>query len=169
VFANWSDGGLQTHDITASSAGGTYTANFTEEYLLSVSVSPIAGGAVTETPVSSDGSGYYSSGALVSLTASPSVGYVFSGWGSGGHLIASASPQPVSMTAPWALTASFALRNICDIIGYATTNVADVQMIINEALGVTPAVNDLSADGVVNIADVQIVINAAAGLGCTPQ
>jgi len=46
-------------------------------------------------------------------------------------------------------------------------NVADVQIEINEALGVAPAANDLNGDGLVNAADVQMLINAALGLGCT--
>jgi hypothetical protein len=45
--------------------------------------------------------------------------------------------------------------------------VVDVQLEINEALGVAPALNDMNGDGVVNVVDVQIVINAALGLGCT--
>ena len=54
----------------------------------------------------------------------------------------------------------------CDINLDGTMNVVDVQLEINEALGVTPAVNDLNGDGQVNVVDVQIVINAALGLGC---
>ena len=54
----------------------------------------------------------------------------------------------------------------CDINADGTTNVADVQLIINEALGVSPAVHDLNQDGKVTVADVQKVINAALGLGC---
>lgn len=47
-----------------------------------------------------------------------------------------------------------------------STTVSDVQLGINQALGVSPAVNDLNHDGVVNVVDVQIAINAALGLGC---
>jgi len=54
----------------------------------------------------------------------------------------------------------------CDLNADGVVNVSDVQLIINEALGVTPAVHDLNHDGVVNVADVQKVINAALGLGC---
>jgi hypothetical protein len=54
----------------------------------------------------------------------------------------------------------------CDINADGSTNVADVQMMINEALGLAPPVNDLNHDGVVNVVDVQIVISAALGLGC---
>jgi hypothetical protein len=57
----------------------------------------------------------------------------------------------------------------CDINGDGATNVADVQLIINEALGVNPPIHDLNHDGAVNVADVQKVINAALGLGCSVQ
>ena len=55
----------------------------------------------------------------------------------------------------------------CDVTKTGNTNVSDVQLIIDEALGVAPAVNDLNGDGVLNVTDVQIVINAAVGLGCS--
>jgi hypothetical protein len=55
----------------------------------------------------------------------------------------------------------------CDLNMDGGLNVSDVQIIINEALGVTGSTNDLNHDGVVNVSDVQIAINAALGLGCT--
>jgi sugar lactone lactonase YvrE len=55
----------------------------------------------------------------------------------------------------------------CDLNGDESVSVADVQIIINEALGVIPAVHDLNHDGLVNVVDVQKEINAALGLGCT--
>ena len=54
----------------------------------------------------------------------------------------------------------------CDINGDGNTTVTDVQLIINEALGVAPATHDLNGDGAVTVGDVQLVINAALGLGC---
>lgn len=54
----------------------------------------------------------------------------------------------------------------CDLNLDQAMNVADVQLIINEALGVVQAVHDLTHDSVVNVADVQKMINAALGLGC---
>jgi hypothetical protein len=57
----------------------------------------------------------------------------------------------------------------CDVSQDGVSNVADVQRIINEALGVTQATDDLNLDGAVNVADVQIVINAALGLGCAAR
>jgi hypothetical protein len=56
--------------------------------------------------------------------------------------------------------------NPCDLQQTGNVNVLDVQIIVNEALGVAPAVNDLSGDGVINVLDVQIETNAALGSGC---
>lgn len=55
----------------------------------------------------------------------------------------------------------------CDLSGDGVTSAADVQLIINEALGTAQAGNDLNNDGSVNVVDVQIVMNAALGLGCS--
>jgi hypothetical protein len=43
---------------------------------------------------------------------------------------------------------------------------ADIQRIINEALGASSPVDDLNHDGSVNVVDIQIVLNSALGLGC---
>ena len=59
--------------------------------------------------------------------------------------------------------------SLCDLKQNGSLNMADVQLIINEALGVMKPVNDLSRHGVVNVSDVQIEINAAMGLGCTAK
>jgi hypothetical protein len=54
----------------------------------------------------------------------------------------------------------------CDVNGLGTTGIADVQTMVNEALGSAKPDNDLNSDGVVNIVDVEIDINAALGLVC---
>jgi hypothetical protein len=56
--------------------------------------------------------------------------------------------------------------NACDVGNFGTVNIADVQMIANQALGSSPAINDLNADGSMTVADVQIAIAAALGQGC---
>jgi hypothetical protein len=166
AFANWSDSGLQTHTITASSSGATYTASFTKQYLLSVSTSPSAGGVVTETPTSSDASGYYSTGTSVSLAASPNAGYAFSSWS--GDVSGTTTQQSLTMNASHSVTANFTAvtYSSCDINQSGSINAGDVLAMINEALGAAPAVNDLNGDGVVNVLDVQIISNAALGLNC---
>jgi hypothetical protein len=56
----------------------------------------------------------------------------------------------------------------CYVNGNLAVSVSNVQLIVNQALGVAPAVDDLNGDGVVNVIDVQI-INAALGLGCAAK
>jgi hypothetical protein len=57
--------------------------------------------------------------------------------------------------------------NACDVGNFGTVNIADVQMIANQALGHSPAINDLNGDGKVTVVDMQIVIVAALGKGCS--
>jgi hypothetical protein len=52
----------------------------------------------------------------------------------------------------------------CNLSGDAAPSVADVQLIVNQALGKATAFNDLNGDGVVNVVDVQIEMNAVLGL-----
>jgi hypothetical protein len=69
--------------------------------------------------------------------------------------------------AAWVFTnPNAAVPNACDINGDGSVSVSDVQLVINEVLGVSPAVHDLNHDGRITVADVQIVINAVLGLGC---
>jgi hypothetical protein len=71
-----------------------------------------------------------------------------------------------TLSAGWQ-TATIAVFTPCDISQAGSTNVVDVQEIVNEALGEAPAANDLNHDGVANVVDIQIVIDAALGLGCS--
>jgi probable HAF family extracellular repeat protein len=54
----------------------------------------------------------------------------------------------------------------CDVNQDGKTNILDVQMMVDEALGTDAPNNDLSGDGVVNVVDIQIDINAVLMLGC---
>jgi len=73
----------------------------------------------------------------------------------------------------WGVSASATasdLTNIsplaCNVSGDGSPSVADVQLLVNQALGAIAAVDDMNGDGAVNVVDVQIVINAALTLGC---
>jgi uncharacterized repeat protein (TIGR01451 family) len=57
----------------------------------------------------------------------------------------------------------------CDINGDGVTSVADVQRIVNEALGIAAPLDDLNGDGVVNVVDTQVVIRAALGSVCAAR
>jgi hypothetical protein len=67
------------------------------------------------------------------------------------------------------LTVTVAALSACDVNQDGIYSVADAQALINEALGIAPAINDLNGDHVVNVTDVQIVMNAAMGRGCITQ
>jgi len=54
----------------------------------------------------------------------------------------------------------------CNITSDATASIADVQRIVNEALGAWSPTDDMNFDGAVNVIDVQIVVNAALNIGC---
>jgi hypothetical protein len=54
----------------------------------------------------------------------------------------------------------------CDISGNGTTDVVDVQLLMNEVLGLTSPTYDLNHDGVVNVLDLQKEINVVMGKAC---
>jgi hypothetical protein len=54
----------------------------------------------------------------------------------------------------------------CDLSAQGNTTVADVQTVMNQALGETAPTYDLNQDGLVNVLDVQIEINSALGHVC---
>jgi hypothetical protein len=72
------------------------------------------------------------------------------------------------MNAAQLVTANFSVPGFtCGIgSGGLTAIVSDAQLMVNEALGAVRAGDDLNRDGVVNVADVQKVIDAALGMGC---
>lgn len=100
VFADWSDFGAQSHDVTAPAASATYTASFAPQYLLTVSVNPPGGGTAAP-PTGS----FHDPGEVVSLAATAGAGYQFVEWsGDTGGANASTS---VTMSAPRTVTANF--------------------------------------------------------------
>jgi parallel beta-helix repeat protein len=54
----------------------------------------------------------------------------------------------------------------CNVTGDQMTSIADLQAIVNEALGASSPANDLNGDGVVNVIDIQKVFGALLGFGC---
>jgi hypothetical protein len=110
TFSSWSDGGAQSHMITASSTA-TYTANFNTAYLLTTASNPTTGGTVA--PASG---AYYPTGTLVNLSATANSGYSFSSWtGNVGN--AASAKTTVAMNAPESATASFGASGITYLFG----------------------------------------------------
>ncbi|HYL78381.1 MAG TPA: S8 family serine peptidase [Bryobacteraceae bacterium] len=106
VWASWSDGGAVSHSITApNSSSFTYTANFTQQYFLTMSAS--SGGTVNPA------SNWFNAGQVVGISATPNSGNAFSGWsGSGpGSFTGAASSSSVTMNGAITETASFQAFN----------------------------------------------------------
>jgi hypothetical protein len=161
VFSGWSDGGSASHSITVTNGPASYTASFKAQYQLTTSASPSVAGSVS--PASGT---YFDAGALATVTAAAKAPYAFSSWS--GDASGATSPVSVIMNAPHSVTGVFVnTLAACDVDGDGVVNVRDVQVLINQSLGVLQALNDLTGDGVVNVADVQLEINVALGGACT--
>jgi hypothetical protein len=100
VFTNWSDGGVLSHSVTASSSTLGYTAFFGTQYLLTTAVAPSGSGTV------SPATGYQAALSSVPLLASPAAGYAFSSW-TGPVANAGNASTTVNMTGPLTVTANF--------------------------------------------------------------
>src|ERR1035441_6721633 len=102
VWSGWSDGGAISHTVNPTVNDTTYTASFTTQYYLTMSMG--SGGSSV-----SPASGWGSSGAGVSINATAASGYSFSSWtGSGsGSYTGSSQSSLVTMNAPITETASF--------------------------------------------------------------
>jgi uncharacterized repeat protein (TIGR01451 family) len=74
---------------------------------------------------------------------------------SGGGSVTTAASNPTAIVSACAVTLD------------SKPSVADVQAIINEALGVSAPSNDLNGDRTVNVVDLQIVTNAVLGQSCS--
>ncbi len=106
TFSSWSGAcsGSGACSVTMTEARSV-TANFTlNSYNLTIGVSPTGGG--TTTPAA--GSSTHSHGAVIALSATPSIGYSFVNW-TGADAACSANPIcQVTMDGPKSVTANFA-------------------------------------------------------------
>jgi hypothetical protein len=82
----------------------------------------------------------------------------------GGERSATITIAGVSVTVTQAAAQSGA--NPCDVNRDGVVNVLDVQILIEQSLGLLLPANDLNGDGVVDVVDVQIDSDAALNLGC---
>jgi hypothetical protein len=77
--------------------------------------------------------------------------------------VAGGGSAPASAIDPTAISSLGA----CEVSSPGTIGITDIQTLINQALGLTSALNDLNQDGALNVVDVQIVADAFLGLGCS--
>ena len=90
------ENGISTNwDIDDVVITGEYATVFAEEYILSTSVSPATAGKITRSP----NLAAYEENTVVSLTATPNIGYAFVEWQDGlGNTLSTANPYDVTMT-----------------------------------------------------------------------
>lgn len=100
LFSNWSDGGAQSHSVTAPALAATFTANSTHQYFLTMNAG--VGGTV------SPASNWFNAGQSVQIGATPGSS-AFIGWsGTGaGSFTGATANASVAMNGPVTETASF--------------------------------------------------------------
>jgi uncharacterized repeat protein (TIGR02543 family) len=103
-FSSWTGDLTGSTNPTSLTMGGpkSLTANFTQnQYTVTVSVNPSAGGSVTKSPNKST----YVYGDQVTLTAAANTGYTFGSWS--GDASGTTSPATVTVNGNKAVTATF--------------------------------------------------------------
>ena len=99
VFTNWSDGPTAaTRNINAGSTVN-FVAQYQQQFLVTVTATPAGGGSVS-------GGGWYNANTPISLTATATTGFSFTGFS--GTAVGSQSPLAVTVSQPETVFASFA-------------------------------------------------------------
>ncbi|MFT3680259.1 MAG: InlB B-repeat-containing protein [Ferruginibacter sp.] len=104
VFTGWSGDvtGTSSSVSVTMNSNKTVTANFQAvTYTLTTVATPTAGGTVAKSPSTTS----YAQGAVVTLTATPTSGYVFTGWS--GDATGTATMVTVTMNSSKTVTANF--------------------------------------------------------------
>ena len=92
IAQNGIESNLKIDEITVT---GEYATVFAEEYTLTTSVTPTSAGKITRSP----NAAAYEENTVVSLTATPNIGYAFVEWQDGlGNTLSTANPYDVTMT-----------------------------------------------------------------------
>ena len=100
----WQVVAKNSHSFTAGPEWSFTTEGTTVKHTLTATASPGAGGSVTKNPDLAE----YDYNTVVSLTATPSPGYTFTGWS--GDATGTANPVNVTMDANKTVTANFSLN-----------------------------------------------------------
>ncbi|MEM0302075.1 MAG: hypothetical protein QXI54_02760, partial [Archaeoglobaceae archaeon] len=103
IFTQWSDGSTADPRTITVTSSATYTANWKDQYKLTISVSP-SGAGTTNPPI---GSYWYDQGTQVTVTATASSGYIFDHWELDGNNVGTSPSYTVTMNAPHNLVAVF--------------------------------------------------------------
>ena len=100
-FASWSDGGTQSHNVTAPATVATYTADFGIQYLLTTNLATPGSGTVQ--PASGS---WYVANSTPGIIATAATGYSFASWSGPVANPASAATSMLPLTGPATATAN---------------------------------------------------------------
>ena len=111
-FAGWTGDGVTDHNQSTTSVNMTQnrmiSAHFVlrqiHKFLLTVEASPISGGTIT-------GAGEYNAGEIAQITASPNIGYSFTGWTGDGVSDSTQTSTTVDMSQDRTISASFTINS----------------------------------------------------------
>jgi len=129
------------HPASASS-GATYT--------LTTTASPPAGGSIGWSPVATS----YTSGTVVTLTATPAAGYTFTSWS--GNVTGTANPETITMDGNKAVTATFAATPAYTLTPTAGTGGTMTPNTVQTVLRGGSATFSIAANTGYHIADVAV-------------
>ncbi|QIL75328.1 InlB B-repeat-containing protein [Hymenobacter sp. HDW8] len=170
TFSGWSgDASGSTNPLSVTmSANKNITATFTQTppttYTLTTTASPTAGGTIGRVP----NAGSYASGTVVSLTATPAAGYVFSGWS--GDATGTTNPLSVTMSANKSITATFTATSggqqvVSFILINAVTDQPIRELVAGEVLNLatlpTTSLNILAVTSPSTVGSVRFVLSGA--------
>lgn len=130
VFDSWSDGGEASHSATAA-PGGTITAKFKTQYLVTMGVTPSNGGFIAANPANTDN--FYDAGSTIELTPNATGSYKFAGWS--GDATGASFPASLIVDDQKLLTANFAVpgqfgsTSLVNAANYLVTPVAPGEII----------------------------------------
>ena len=106
-FSNWTENGtiVSTNSSYQFTMAGnrTLVANFTLQYVVSLSSNPESGGTTT-------GSGSYNAGTEVTITAAPNAEYNFVNWTDNGTIVSATSSYIFPLNSSTTLVANFAIK-----------------------------------------------------------
>jgi len=144
VFANWSDGGGLTHTVTVPLASTSYVASFSTQYLLTMTAG--MGGGV------SPPGGYYNATAGVSISATPSSGYVFAGWTGAGLGSCSGAANPCTVTMNGPIQEAGAFNQPGNVNVTVDTSPTGLSILVDKAAYTAPAIFSWAPGGTHTIA-----------------
>ena len=166
--------GQSTVTATSGNVQGSTTLTVTAAMLQSIAVTPANPSIVVGTAQQFQATGTYTDSSTQNLigqatwaSTTTAVATITGAGKAAGVKVGASMISAMLGSIGGSTTSTVTPLGPCDVTQQGLYTVIDVQALINEALGVSPANNDLNDDGVVNVADIQTVINAVLNLGCT--